>query len=130
MTVSATATSLTVFAIGPTTSCVDEIGIMPVLVTRPRVGRILHREFADAGLLRELTVSVPVPSTQKEAETPAPVPPELPPGVRVESYGLTVCPPREETLIPSKASSCKFALPKMIAPAFFKAATLDASSVG
>ena len=91
---------------------------------------MLHREFADAGLRSEFTVSVPVPKTQKEEATAAPVPPELPPGVRVESYGLIVCPPREDTLIPSKASSCRLALPRMIAPAFLKAATLGASSDG
>lgn len=104
--------------------------MMPVLEISPCVGRMLHKELAEAGLRRELTVSVPVPNTQNEAATDAPVPPELPPGVRVESYGLIVWPPSEDTLIPSKASSCRFAFPRMMAPAFFKATTLGASFVG
>ena len=85
MTVSAVATSLIVRAIGPMTSWVVDMGMIPVRVISPRVGRILHSELAEAGLRSELTVSVPVPKTQNEDATAAPVPPELPPGVRVES---------------------------------------------
>jgi hypothetical protein len=87
------------------TSWVVEIGMIPVLVISPLVGRMLQSEFALAGLLNEFTVSVPVPKTQNDDATAAPVPPELPPGVRVESYGLIVWPPREDTLIPSSANS-------------------------
>ncbi len=103
---------------------------MPALEINPRVGRILNRLFALAGLRRELTVSVPVPRTAKNAAMAAPVPPELPPGVRVWSYGFTVCPPREDTESPSRAISCRFVFPSIIAPAFFKALTTGASSAG
>lgn len=51
----------------------------------PRVGRKLNNLFALAGLRSEFTVSVPVPITAKLAATAAPVPPELPPGVRAWS---------------------------------------------
>ena len=50
---------------------------------KPLVGRTLNKLFALAGLRSELTVSVPVPNTAKDAAIAAPVPPELPPGVRV-----------------------------------------------
>jgi hypothetical protein len=51
---------------------------------------MLKSELADAGPRRELTVSVPVTKTEKDAATATPEPPELPPGVREESYGLMV----------------------------------------
>ncbi len=104
--------------------------MIPDLEMKPRVGRMLNRLLALAGLRREFTVSVPVPNTAKEAAMAAPVPPELPPGVRVKSYGLRVWPPREETDSPSKANSCKFVFPRTIAPARFKAVTTGASTVG
>ena len=130
MTVRAVATSLMVRAMGPMASWVYEIGMMPARVIRPRVGRMLKRLVAEAGLRRELTVSVPVAKTAKEAATAAAEPPELPPGVRVWSYGLIVCPPNEETDIPSNASSCRLALPSTIAPARLKATTAGASIDG
>lgn len=121
--------------------------MIPAREMQPLVGRILKRLFADAGLRRELTVSVPVAHTLKEAATAAPDPPELPPGVRVESYGLMICPPTlfvsllhieselaiepsEDTDRPSKAISCIFAFPRIIAPALRRTATTGASTVG
>lgn len=62
----------------------------PALEINPLVGRILNSEFALAGLLNEFTVSVPVAKTAKLAATAAALPPELPPGVRDESYGFIV----------------------------------------
>ena len=49
------------------------------------MGRTLNKLLAEAGLRNELTVSVPVAKTENDAATAAPEPPELPPGVRVES---------------------------------------------
>lgn len=49
----------------------------------PNVGRTLNKEFAEAGLRKEFTVSVPVPQTAKLVAIDAPVPPEEPPGVLV-----------------------------------------------
>lgn len=71
--------------------------MIPSLEIRPLVGLIPYKEFDAEGLLIELTVSLPVPNVEKEAPTAATVPPELPPGVRVRSYGLWVCPPKLET---------------------------------
>ena len=103
---------------------------MLVRVSRPRVGRMLKRLVADAGLRKEFTVSVPVANTANEPATAAAEPPELPPGVRVESKGLMVWPPAEDTVKPSRAISCRFALPRMTAPAFFSAVTDGASMLG
>ena len=64
------------------------------------------------------------------AATAAPVPPLDPPGLRVGSYGLRVCPPAELTVVMPYASSCMFALPMMTAPAAFSRATWKASSGG
>ena len=49
--------------------------MIPVREIKPRVGRTLNKLFALAGLRSELTVSVPVPNTAKEAAMAAPVPP-------------------------------------------------------
>jgi len=106
------------------------MGITPARESNPRVDRMLKRLFALAGLRNEFTVSVPVPNTVNEAAMAAPVPPELPPGVRVRSYGFRVCPPAEETVSPSSASSWRLAFPRMMAPALRNAATVGASTVG
>jgi len=69
--------------------------------------------FAEAGERMELTVSVPIPAIAKLAVRPAPVPPLEPPGVRVRSYGLSVCPRIELTVSRQIANSCRltFAMP-------------------
>lgn len=148
------------------------MGTIPEREIRPRVGRMLKRLLADAGERSEFTgkvvsymsrdevlqcidipVSVPVPKTANDVAIAAPVPPELPPGVRVWSYGLIVwdayqrtllpsprstscdktrltCPPSEETDSPSKANSCKFALPNITAPSLLNACATGASTSG
>jgi len=85
MTLKAIATSSTHRPIGPTASCVCEIGTTPDRLINPRVGLHETSPFALAGLRSEFTVSLPVPSTASEAAIAAPVPPELPPGVHVLS---------------------------------------------
>jgi hypothetical protein len=55
-----------------------------------------NNEFDAEGDLIEFTVSEPVANVAKEAPTAAPEPPDDPPGVRVRSYGLWVCPPDDD----------------------------------
>ncbi|QBZ66036.1 hypothetical protein PoMZ_13004 [Pyricularia oryzae] len=130
ITCNATAISSTLLPIAPMASCVAETGTMPSLDTSPVVGRKLHSPFALAGLLKLLTVSVPVASTANPAATAAPDPPELPPGVRRRSYGLRTWPASEDADIPSSASSCILALPRTTAPALRRAATVGESTRG
>jgi len=51
-----------------------------------RVGQMLNKLLAEEGLRRELTVSVPITKMQNEVASAEPEPPELPPGVSVQSY--------------------------------------------
>src|SRR6516225_7389666 len=104
--------------------------MIPARLRSPLVGRIPTRLLADAGERIELTVSLPVPATARLAATAAPVPPLEPPGVRVRSYGLSVWPPSELTVVPDSANSCMFDLPRMIAPALRNLATVKASTFG
>src|SRR5208282_5892728 len=125
-----TAASATVRVIGPTASWVNEQGITPARLIRPRVGRMPTRLFAEDGDRIEFTVSEPVPTAAKLAAKAAPVPPEDPPGVRVSSYGFFVCPPSELTVMPVIASSCMFAFPRISAPFSRSRVTVNASFAG
>ena len=69
------------------------------------------------GIRIEPQVSLPMPAAAKLAATAAPVPPLDPPGLRVGSYGLRVWPPSELIVVMPAASSCRFVLPMMTAPA-------------
>ncbi len=111
------ARSVTVRASGPATSCVCESGMMPSRLESPIVGRNPNRSSLAAGLRMDPQVSVPIPAAAKLAATAAPVPPLDPPGLRRRSYGLRVCPPSELTVVMPYASSCRFVLPRMMAPA-------------
>ena len=71
-----------------------------------------------------------MPTAAKLAATAAPVPPLEPPGFRVGSYGLRVCPAIELTVVIPRASSCMFVLPRMMAPASRRRLTWNASSGG
>ena len=130
MTSNSSAASLTQRAIGPAVSCESEYGINPLRLTSPVVGRIPTKLFAEAGERTELTVSVPIPATPNPAATPAPVPPLDPPGVRLRSYGFSVCPPSELTVSPQTANSCRLTLAKIIAPASLSFRTRKASCAG
>ena len=68
-----------------------------------------------------------MPAAAKLAATAAPVPPLDPPGLRVGSYGLRVWPPAELIEVMPYASSCRFVLPMMTAPASFSFFTMNAS---
>ena len=85
MTSSMSAASVTVRAMGPTSSCVWLFGMTPPRLTSPRVGRTPTRELADEGERIDWPVSLPVPASARLAATDAPVPPDEPPGVRVRS---------------------------------------------
>ena len=78
----------------------------------------------------EPQVSEPQPTVAKLAAIAAPVPPLEPPGQRAGSYGLRVCPPSELTLVMPAASSCMFALARMIAPASRMRLTRNPSCAG
>ena len=124
------ARSVTVFVNGPPMSCVSASGTIPSRLDSPRVPRRPARAWWADGTRMDPHVSVPIPAAAKPAATAAPVPPLEPPGLRVGSYGLRVCPPAELTVVSPYASSCMLALPMMTAPAAFSPATWNASSGG
>ena len=103
---------------------------MPSRLDSPRVPRSPASAWWNDGMRIDPQVSVPMPAAAKLAATAAPVPPLDPPGLRVGSYGLRVCPPAELTVVMPYASSCMFALPMTTAPAAFSRATWKASSGG
>src|SRR5574341_1036113 len=78
----------------------------------------------------EPQVSDPHPTAAKLAAIAAPVPPLDPPGQRRGSYALRVCPPNELMVVIPAASSCRLALPRMMAPASRRRFTTNASSGG
>src|ERR1043165_3343056 len=88
------AASLTVRAIGPAVSWLCAIGIIPARLTRPIVGLIPTREFADDGQTTEPSVSVPIAAAHRFAATAAPEPELDPHGLRSSAYGFFVWPPR------------------------------------
>ena len=82
---SAIARSVAVRASGPPVSCECESGRIPSMLDSPFVGRSPKRLCTAAGMRIEPQVSVPQPTAAKLAATAAPVPPELPPGLRAGS---------------------------------------------
>src|SRR5215210_1619516 len=94
MPASSTTASATVRAIGPAVSCVCEIGMIPVRLTRPTVGLIPTRPLAPDGHTIDPSVSVPTPTTARFAAIAAPVPALDPHGLRSRTYGFFTCPPR------------------------------------
>jgi hypothetical protein len=65
---------------------------MPLLLTRPGVGRRLTTPFQPAGRRIDAKVSSPIATVEKFAASAAPEPPDEPPTVRSRSYGLRVMP--------------------------------------
>ena len=76
------AASLTVRAIGPGVSCVNEIGIIPDRLINPTVGLIPTIPFVVAGQTIDPFVSVPIAITHKLADTATPEPELEPQGLR------------------------------------------------
>src|SRR5215470_2013948 len=89
----AAAASATVRPCGPNVSCMWEIGTMPARLVRPTVGLMPTTPFAFAGHTMLPSVSVPMDSAAKFADTAAPEPELDPQGLRSMPYGLCVCPP-------------------------------------
>ena len=80
--------SVTVLAIGPAVSWLNDMGITPVRLTIPTVGFIPTSEFIAAGTTIDPSVSVPIAPAQKLLAT-ATADPELePPGVRSIAYAF------------------------------------------
>ena len=74
--------STTNFVIGPAVSNVDEIGIIPDLLTEPIVGFIPTREFDEAGDNIDPEVSDPIETAVKFEAVATPLP-ELEPPVSI-----------------------------------------------
>src|ERR1700722_11048370 len=96
--------------------------MMPLRLTSPTVGLIPTKPFADDGQTIEPSVSVPIPTAQRLAEMPAPVPELDPQGLRSSAYGFRVRPPRPlhplvEWLDRMLAHSLRLVLPRITAPA-------------
>src|ERR1041384_4076761 len=84
---SMTAASVTLRAIGPAVSCSAEIGTTPVRLIRPSVGLMPTMPLAPDGQTIEPSVSVPIATTARFAEMPAPEPLLEPHGLRSGQYG-------------------------------------------
>src|ERR1051325_5750623 len=98
------------------------MGMMPERLTSPRVGLISTMPQSVEGEMMEPSVSVPIATGQRLAETATAEPELEPEGLRSRAYGLLVCPPRPlqplEDRSPRKlAPSLRFALARMLAPA-------------
>ena len=89
--------------------------------------------LAAAGQTTEPSVSVPIATATRLADTPTPEPELDPHGFRSSTYGFRHCPPRplqplEERVERKFAHSLRFALPSSTAPAARnRAATLESS---
>src|ERR1035438_3090977 len=126
------AASATVRAIGPAVSCECAMGMMPVAGIRPRVGLIPTTPLVEAGHTMEPSVSVPMASAHRLAETAAPDPELEPQALRSRAYGLRVRPPRPlqplvEWLDRKLAHSLRLVLPNNTAPAARKRCATIAS---
>src|SRR5260370_39535870 len=98
------------------------MGMMPLRLTSPTVGLIPARPFEDEGQTTEPSVSVPIATAQRFAETPAPEPELEPQGFLSSAKGFLVSPPRPlhplvEWLERMLAHSLRLVFPKLTAPA-------------
>src|ERR671929_2112101 len=98
------------------------MGTTPARLTSPSVGLMPTMPFADDGHTIEPSVSVPIATAQRFAET-APPDPELEPhGFLSSTYGFFACPPRPlqplvEWVDRKLAHSLRLDLPSRTAPA-------------
>src|SRR5438132_8794311 len=95
-TLRAAAASATVRACGPTVSWLCEIGTTPDRLVRPTVGLMPTTPHALDGHTIEPSVSVPIATEQRLAETAAAEPELEPHGLRSSTYGLRHWPPRPD----------------------------------
>src|SRR3954447_14808201 len=132
MTVRSSAASRTLAVIGPAVSWLWLIGTMWVRLTSPTVGFNPTIPLIAAGQVTEPSVSVPIASRTSPAATAAPLPLELPHGLRSIAHGLCVCPPSAlhpeiELFDRMFAHSLRLVLPTITAPAARIRATNGAS---
>src|SRR5690242_17274461 len=135
ITVSSSAASATVIAIGPAVSCDLEIGTIPAPGTSPTVGLMPTQPLNAAGQVIEPSVSVPIAYGTSRAATAAPLPELEPPDDRLRAYGLRVRPPyalHPDVDFGSRrlAHSLRFALPTITIPASRSRRTRGASAAG
>ncbi len=105
---------------------------MPARLTRPMVGLTPTTPHALAGEMMDPSVSVPMASGAKPADTPAADPELDPEGLRSSAYGLAVWPPSVDQPLAERvdrkfAHSDMLALAMMIAPAARSRDTMNAS---
>ena len=110
-------TSVTERASGPTVSRELLTGCTPWVETAPNVGRRPETPHSDAGSRTDPPVSVPIAATHRSAATAAPEPPLDPPGIRSGAAGLTTAPNVSFADVAPKASSWRFAVPRITPPA-------------
>src|SRR5262245_40136267 len=129
------AASATVRAIGPAVSWLCAIGTMPARLTSPSVGLIPTSPLVFDGETIDPSVSVPTATAARLAAIAAPEP-ELDPDVlRSSAYGFFARPPRPlqplvECVERKLAHSLRLVLPRMMAPASRRRATMNASFGG
>src|SRR5688572_2241490 len=88
------AASRTARAIGPGVSCVLEIGMIPLRLHNPTVGLMPTMPHWLDGETMEPSVSVPMATAHKLADTATAEPELEPDGLRSSTYGFFVSPPR------------------------------------
>ena len=122
------AASLAVRAMGPETEMPPQ-SVSGYWATRPKVGfRPTSPQKLD-GVRIEPPVSVPILSGPSPDATAAPLPPLLPPVVRLVSHGLTVTPVSGLSVIPELPNSGVVTLPSRTAPDSRSRATAGSSSL-
>src|SRR5207248_9097193 len=109
------------------------MGTTPARLTSPTVGLMPTTPFTFAGHTMLPSVSVPMPTAVKLAETDAADPELDPQALRSSEYGLCVRPPRPDHPLEEKnerkfAHSDKLGLPMIHAPAARIFAATDESS--
>src|SRR5919197_5716019 len=129
------AASTTCRAIGPAVSCCAEIGTTPLRLTSPRVGLMPTTPFWPDGQTIEPSVSEPIATTARLAETETPEPEDEPHGLRSRTYGLLFWPPTPdqpllEAVDRKLAHSDRLSLPRITAPAARSRRTRNASRAG
>ena len=127
ITLSSTAASSTVRAIGPTVSSVGARAKAPMRSTAPCVGRTPTTPQTLAGKRIEPPVSVPTPATVMPAATAEAVPPDEPPAEKSPFQGLRMSPKVSLRPVMSAANSAILFLPRNTAPAARSATTTAAS---
>src|SRR5699024_2626974 len=113
------AVSLTVLAIGPTWSWVQDRGSTPCALTKSRVGFKPTTPHAAAGIRIDPAVSVPIDTGVDPTATEAADPPLEPPEIFSLFQGFRTGPKWGLSFVMLSAYSCMFNFPMMIAPASF-----------